>query len=85
MKNTKSQSNDDDLSLLMRATIGATVVSLVTSFSTHHISAQAAHSATDHVVSPTEVSRLFEREREVLHAHSNLSRSRYATVSGNNS
>lgn len=74
---------DDDLSLVMKATIGAVVLSLITSFSTQHIVAQAE---THHkVVTPDEANNIFEREREILHAHSNLSRSRYATVSGTSS
>ena len=84
MKNANHESTDD-LSLIMKATLGATVVSLVTSFSTHHITAQANHTTSgSHAISTADVGHLFEREREVLHAHSNLSRSRYATVSGAN-
>lgn len=84
MKNANHETTDD-LSLMMKATLGATVVSLVTSFSTHHVTAQASHASNEtHMVSAAEVGRMFEREREVLHAHSNLSRTRYATVSGTN-
>lgn len=74
--------HEEDLSLVMKATLGAVVVSLVTSFSTHHM-ITAAHAPQDHRSLTAEVGNIFEREREVLHAHSNLSRSRYATVGGN--
>jgi hypothetical protein len=87
MSQSKKQITDtDDVSMLMKATLGATVVSLVTSFSTHHITAQAAHTSSTqpHVMTASDVGHLFEREREVLHAHSSLGRTRYATVSGNN-
>lgn len=82
MKKTKQHTFDDDLSAVMQATIGTLIVSLVTSFSTQHITAPAD---TSKAITPTEVSHIFEREREILHSHSNLSRTRYATVSGTSS
>lgn len=84
MKNTNHDMNDD-LSLMMKVTLGTTVVSLVTAFSTHHMATQSSHASNEHHVATTaDVSHLFEREREVLHSHSNLSRTRYATMSGAN-
>lgn len=67
----------DDLSRAVKLAIGATVVSMITSFSTHHITM----AASGHV-SPNDLSHAFEREREVLHGPSSLGRTRYPTVSG---
>lgn len=69
--------NVEELGRAMALALGATVISLITSFSTHHIVA-ASHGP----VSPTELTHAFEREREVLHGHTNLGRVRYPVVSG---
>lgn len=81
---TKETSNPnheriDDLGHLMKMVLGATVISMATSLSTHHFT--TVHSSNGSV-STEKLSHAFDREREVLHAHANLGRVRYATVSG---
>jgi hypothetical protein len=72
--------HNEDLSLLMKLTLGAAVVSMVTSFSTHHITIQG-HSQKP--VTVADIGHFMEREREVMHNHSSLGRVRYPAVSGN--
>ena len=76
MKNLEQINEADDLSRKMQLLVGAAIVAMTTSLSTHHIT------VTAHGRPPTvnDISHLMEREREVLHAHTNLGRARYATA-----
>ena len=67
----------DRLSHAMMATLGATIVSMSVSLSTHHV-----HLASHGPISTEKLSHAFEREREVLHGHTNLGRMRAPTVAG---
>lgn len=81
MKNQKTHptnEHSDALGPLLSVALGATVLSMVVSFSTHHMTV-----ATHDVKSLHDLSHAFEREREVLHAHANLGRVRYPVASGN--
>lgn len=67
----------DRLSHAMMATLGATIVSMSVSLSTHHV-----HLASQGPISPDKLNHAFEREREVLHGQTNLGRMRAPVVAG---
>lgn len=85
MKQYKHESiASDELSLLNKIRVGAAVMSLAFSFSTHHVTTggkdmHQALTASNHIA---EIGHLFEREREVTHPHVSYGRTRYAHVSG---
>lgn len=76
-KNAASNIHNDLLGPLMSVALGATVMSMAVSFSTHHLTSTAHGTHSIH-----DLTHAFEREREVLHNHANLARARYAVVSG---
>lgn len=78
MKSPETTSAIEDLSRNMQLLVGVAIVSMATSLSTHHIT------AVSHGKVPTvaDISHMMEREREILHAHSNLGRVRYPIITG---
>lgn len=85
MKQYKTEEiSSDELSLINKIRVGAAVLSLAFSFSTHHVTTggKDMYHAMTQAQSIAEIGHLFEREREVMHPHVSYGRVRYPHVSG---